>query len=317
VSKKYKVIITTIAIVLVLALLGFIHVRSIATGSEEASVPEDCEVIRANGFDFSVRISGNNQDTPVLLLHGFPESSAMWTRLMSDLNNQGYYTIAPDQRGYSAGARPRETDQYHILHLEKDVLAIADALNIDTFHLIAHDWGSAVGWELATKYPERILSYSCLSVPHLSAFARAYDEDEEQYEASDYMRFFQTKWLPEYVISRNDYQILRETRPSYDEDEMDSYLHLFRQKRALTSAINWYRANFNLFSENRNASKVAVPTLFIWGNRDIALKRSGAEWTKDYVSGYYKFLELDAGHWLIQEAYDTIYSEVMGHLRQF
>ena len=306
----------SVIILLLIAFVAFRYISSIASGSQEGSVPEDCDVIEANGHSFSVRTSGDKLHTPVILLHGFPESSIMWTNLMSDLNDKGYYTVAPDQRGYSPGARPGDVNQYKISYLVDDVLAIADALGLDSFHLIAHDWGSGVGWVLAANHANRVLSYSCMSVPHPSALSRAYREDKEQYEASSYVRGFQSKIIPEYMLARKDYRLLRSIWSDHSDEEIVSYLELFRQKNSLTAALNWYRANMSVFTENIHFDNVSIPVLFLWGNKDMALRRSGVEWTKDYVEGYYRFEEMEAGHWLIQESYRQVYEAIVEHLEQ-
>ena len=307
-----------LGLIVLIAIIGYVYVSSVGTGSKVGSVPDGYEVIEANGYRFSTRISGKSQDTPVILLHGFPESASMWSRLMSDLNDLGYYTIAPDQRGYSAGARPLEKEQYQLPILAKDVIDIADALGLDKFHLIGHDWGSGVGWQMAVDYPERLLSYASLSVPHIDAFVQAYREDSAQHAASKYIRDFQTPLLPEFMLARNDYRILKEyIWLSHSQEEQDDYLQLFSQKNALTGALNWYRANYELFAEGSDMGKVTVPTLYIWGKNDRALKRAGAEWTKNFVNGYYRFVEMDATHWLVQEQYEQVYEEILAHLGKF
>lgn len=316
-KRNLKIVIAVIGVLFILTLLVAWRIVSIGQGHEEPEVPPGYDVIQANGHSFSVRQSGHKDSAAVILLHGFPESAAMWTRLIKDLNDEGYYTIAPNQRGYSAGARPKETEAYKMQELEQDVMALADALSIDRFHLIAHDWGSAVGWQLATSYSDRIISYSCMSVPHLGAFARAYEEDSLQFEASNYIRGFQTPWIPEFALARKDYKLMRSVWSEHSNGEIDAYLNLFRQKRALTSAINWYRANASLFEEKKEFEKIEIPVLFIWGNDDMALMRSGAEWTENYVDGYYRFVEMDAGHWLIQESFDSIQKEILQHLQRF
>lgn len=273
--------------------------------------------IDANGFAFSTRISGDKKGIPVLLLHGFPESSVMWDSLMIELNKIGYYTLAPNQRGYSKGARPNEIAQYHIKYLAEDIIAIADALSVKKFHLIGHDWGSAVGWQIASEYPERLFSYTALSVPHLDAFSYSYREDSLQYKASDYIRFFQTKDIPEETLSKNQFERLRAIWSVHSDEEVKSYIELFGQENALNSAINWYRANYSLFEKGSELGKIDTPVLFIWGNKDSALQRSGVEATKDYVNSYYRFVELDAGHWLVQGSYDTIQKEISSHLSKF
>ncbi len=286
-------------------------------GPNDGSVPAGYQLIDANGYQFSTKVSGNKQDTSVILLHGFPESSAMWGRLAADLNQSGYHTVAPDQRGYSHLARPLDIGEYHISHLANDVIAIADALGIDQFHLIGHDWGSAVGWQVAADHPDRLFSFTSLSVPHLDALARAYQEDSLQHAASDYVRNFQVAKLPEFILARNDYKLLESLWSEHTEEELAAYTTLFRQKHALTSSINWYRANFDVFGNGNGIGNIKVPVLFVWGNKDSALQRSGVEWTRNYVDGYYRFLELEAGHWLVQGSYDTIWKEIEQHLKNF
>ena len=320
-KSNRKMILKFIAVATLLLLLvllaGYTYLNKIVIGSNAGTLPTGYKLIEANGYRFSTKISGSNQDVPVILLHGFPESSIMWKRLMLDLNKIGYYTVAPDQRGYSFEARPDEIAQYQISHLAKDVIAIADTLGIDKFHLIGHDWGSAVGWQIASDYPERLRSFTSLSVPHLEAFSRAYREDSLQYKASDYMRNFQRKKIPEYMLAKNNYELLKSIWSEHQDEEITSYISLISQKNALTSAINWYRANYEKFNQGFDIGMIDVPVLFIWGNKDSALKRSGAEWTENYVPGYYRFVELNANHWLIQESYENVQEEIVSHLEKF
>ena len=318
--KRIRILKTSglvISLLLLGIFIGFMYFNKIVVGSNVGSLPNGYRLVQANGHAFSIKISGNSQNIPVILLHGFPESSVMWKRLMSDLNKIGYYTIAPDQRGYSYKARPDEISQYQISHLANDVIAMADNLGINKFHLIGHDWGSGVGWQIAADNPERLLSFTSLSVPHLEAFSRAYREDSIQYKASEYIRNFQTKKIPEYTLAKNNYEILKSIWSKHKDEEIDSYVNLFSQKNALTSAINWYRANYDIFSKGYDLGMIDVPVLFVWGNNDSALQRSGIEWTQDYVKGYYRFVELDASHWLIQESYDTVQKEIVSHLKKF
>lgn len=319
-SKRNRILkfsaVATLLILLVL-LMGFMYINKTVVGSNTGTLPAGYRLVEANGYVLSTKVSGDNQDIPVILLHGFPESSVMWNRLMSDLNKIGYYTVAPDQRGYSFEARPQEIAQYHISHLAKDVIALADSLGINKFHLIGHDWGSGVGWQIASDYPERLLSFTSLSVPHLEAFSRAYREDSLQYIASGYMRNFQTKKIPEYMLAKNNYELLKSIWSKHQDEEIASYINLLSQKNALTSAINWYRANYNMFIQGFDIGMINVPVLFVWGNKDSALKRSGVEWTEDYVTGYYRFVELDADHWLIQESYEKVQKEIVAHLKKF
>ena len=118
--------------------------------------------IEANDLTFKCRVSGlDNTGDGVILLHGIPETSRLWYNLINVLVKNGYKDIAPDQRGYSPGARPSKVSDYTIDKLSLDIIRLADKLNFNKFHLIGHDWGSAVGWYLASKYPERIMTWTC------------------------------------------------------------------------------------------------------------------------------------------------------------
>ena len=132
------------------------------------------EVIVNDDLIFTCRVAGLKNSGPyVILLHGFPETSRMWKRLMKDLSKKNFRVIAPDQRGYSKGARPKKVKDYSTYHLTNDVIEIANSFNIDKFHLVGHDWGAAVGWSASKLFKNRILSYSALSVPHIDAFSDA------------------------------------------------------------------------------------------------------------------------------------------------
>ncbi|MEA3055414.1 MAG: hypothetical protein QOD30_846, partial [Actinomycetota bacterium] len=122
---------------------------------------------------FEARVAGPDDGEPVLLLHGFPQTSYSWRAQLEALGAAGYRAIAPDQRGYSPGARPTEVEAYAIEHLVADVVGMADALGLERFDLVGHDWGAAVAWATAITRPDRVRSLAALSVPHPDAFRRA------------------------------------------------------------------------------------------------------------------------------------------------
>ena len=132
----------------------------------------------------------DNDKGTIFLLHGFPETSRMWSDFIKVLENEGYRIIAPDQRGYSKGARPSKVSDYTIEKLSEDVINIANEFNIDKFHLVGHDWGSAVGWYIVSKYSDRVITWSALSVPHLDALANSMMNDKVQKKKSKYISFF-------------------------------------------------------------------------------------------------------------------------------
>jgi pimeloyl-ACP methyl ester carboxylesterase len=316
--NKVKKVFLGLAVVVICASAGvLLYAADIAKGSLPAADPQGFTIVEANGLRFAIDIRGDITGIPVMLLHGFPESAVMWDRFMDELTINGYYAIAPNQRGYSAGARPDDVEQYQLKYLTSDILAIADELELEQFHLIGHDLGALVGWQVAAETPERVLSYGAISVPHVDALSKAYREDTTQYDASAYVRFFQKDFLPEFMIAKSNYELLRSIWSQHEAAEVEHYINIFGQETALRSVLNWYRANFPLFANDSNTGKVKVPVTFIWGNQDHAIKRSGVDDTKNYVEGEYTFIEMDTGHWIIQEEYQKLSAHLLEHLARY
>src|ERR1700760_2302827 len=137
----------------------------------------------------------------VILLHGFPQDRRCWDGVGAALARDGYRVLAPDLRGYSPGARPAARSAYRNSELAGYVLALAGAAGADRFHLVGHDWGAALAWYVAGRYPERVTSLAALSVPHPQAFGRAM-VSSNQAVRSWYMAACQLPFLPERALSR-------------------------------------------------------------------------------------------------------------------
>jgi pimeloyl-ACP methyl ester carboxylesterase len=146
--------------------------------------------IRLRGFQFNALAAGPVDSELVLFLHGFPEFADAWCDVMRPVADAGFYTVAVDQRGYSAGARPTEVSDYGIEHLTSDIQGFVDALDRQHFHLVGHDWGAFLAWVFAAKHPDRVKSLSALSTPHPDAFLNAIETDEDQKQRSRYISFF-------------------------------------------------------------------------------------------------------------------------------
>ena len=260
----------------------------------------------------------NVSGEPVILLHGFPETSIMWADMMERLANEGYRCFAPDQRGYSPNARPSGAENYIYQELASDVVALADAIGFGRFHLVGHDWGSVVGWAVILLYPERVHSWTAMSVPHMDAFRSALADDVDQQQRSQYIAFFRTPGQAEKTLTANDFEPLRALWASIPSDQVEEYITVFSQPGALTAALNWYRANSLDLEQGYQGAlfgPVWHPTLLIWGNQDMAIGRAAVVRTEQYMKGPYRLVELNAGHWLIQEEPDRVYGEVLGHLK--
>lgn len=272
--------------------------------------------IRIENLSFECRVSGSKDQELVIFLHGFPETSHMWQKLLPEISKLGFYCVAPNLRGYSKGARPRGKRQYTIDKLSQDVINITKAFHKTKFHLVGHDWGAAIGWYLVYKYPEMVLSWSALSVPHISAFAKAITSDKDQIKRSQYIKNFQIPFLPEMRIRKNNFELFRKLWKNSSEEEVEDYLSVFKSKRSLTAALNYYRANYNFFLTH-SIDAIAVPTLFIWGENDLAIGATAVENSHQYMKAYYKFVKLDAGHWLIQTKFEEVKKEISEQLLKF
>lgn len=272
--------------------------------------------VTAGNLTFSCRVAGlDNDGETVILLHGFPETSRMWSELMGLLKEDGYRVIAPDQRGYSHGARPLGVDNYKIDKLAQDVIDIADAFSIEKFHLVGHDWGSAVGWAIASEKEERLLTWSALSVPHLDAFRDAMQSDAVQTKKSRYISFFRKRCLPELYFKVFSYSNLKSIWTKSTDVEIAHYMQVFSQKNALKTALHWYRANFA--DHSRRVGDIHIPTLLVYGENDMAVGQTAVDNTQKYLKSSYTLKTIDAGHWLIQESFDLVSGYILEHIAKY
>ena len=267
----------------------------------------------AGELEFDCRVSGDPENEAIIFLHGFPETSYMWINLMEKLSSLGYYCIAPNMRGYSENACPKGKKHYKLQELILDILNIADAVGKPRFHLIGHDWGSIIGWNIVFQNPERILSWTALSVPHPRAFGKAIKTDKEQKKKSRYIGWFLLPVLPEIALRKNNFESFRRLWKNSTDEEVEDYLAVFKRKYALTAALNYYRANLGR-SKRLFIGDITVPTLFIWGKYDLAVGRIAVSNNDKYMKGDYAFLELEGGHWLMQTNYADVEAAVTERL---
>ncbi|MDO4919088.1 alpha/beta fold hydrolase [Kocuria sp.] len=250
------------------------------------------------GLRFDVLDQGPEDGPVVLLLHGFPQDAHCWDDVAAALNARGLRTLAPDQRGYSRDARPQKVADYRREELCADALALADAAGAQRFHLVGHDWGGVLAWDIALRAPERVESLTVLSTPHPSALGHAM-RTAGQLRKSWYIGAFQIPGLPERLLAGRIGSLLR--RAGLGEQACSRYDRRFATAADLSGPVNWYRAMLRRDGVSATASGqgiITVPTTFVWGNRDLALGRAAAEETEVYVHAPYRFVELDADHWL-------------------
>ncbi|MBC2638852.1 MULTISPECIES: alpha/beta fold hydrolase [unclassified Rhodococcus (in: high G+C Gram-positive bacteria)] len=272
--------------------------------------PSDHTHIALGDLTFDVTISGPADGAPVVLLHGFPESAASWLPVSALLNESGLRTYAPNQRGYSPGARPGGVDSYRIDHLVADVIGLLDTLDLDTAHLVGHDWGAAVAWVVAARHSDRIRTLTTVSVPHPAAFGWALREDADQKERSSYIRLLRMEGKAERVLLRDDAEALRAMFGDVvAPDLVDEHVAVLSEPGALTAALNWYRAMTSDFAET---PAVTVPTTYVWSTGDTALGRAGAQRCGEFVDAPYEFVVLDgATHWIPEQRPDALAEAIL------
>ncbi|MFH5207958.1 alpha/beta fold hydrolase [Antrihabitans sp. NCIMB 15449] len=262
-----------------------------------------------DGLTFDVIDEGPLDGTPVVLLHGFPQTAAEWSRVAPHLHERGYRTIAPTQRGYSPGARPSGRFEYRMSALVGDAAALIAELGAGPVHLVGHDWGSAVAWSTAAAHPDLVRTLTSVSAPHPMAFIRSMVTSSQALR-SFYMALFQIPWLPEFAISRVFRAVESSNRPAVrrralklsqmDSDQFDRIKRDVVDTGALPFALNWYRAML-IAGPGGAAQKISTPTTHVWSTRDSALVRKGADLTAEYVTGPYRLEVLDATHWIPEE----------------
>ncbi len=258
---------------------------------------------------FDVTFDGPEGGEPVVLLHGWPQDASSWAPVATRLAATGLRTIVPDQRGYSPGARPEGVEHYRTDTLAEDVVAIADALGYETFHLVGHDWGAAVAWVVAARHGDRLRSLTAVSVPHLAAYGEALATDPDAQQRATYIGLLRQPGKAEEVLLENDAARLRAMYGGALSTEAENaYVDRFSQPGAMTGALNWYRA---MGADLASTPPVNVPTTFVWGNDDLAIGRYGAERCGNHVTADYRFVEVEDGHWLPDTQTDLLVEEIL------
>ena len=273
--------------------------------------------IKIDNLVFDCRTDGDPKNELVIFLHGWPESSYMWKKLMSDFSKRGFYCVAPDLRGFSRDACPKGKKHYGIDQLAKDVINISKFLKKSKFHLVGHDWGAAIGWKVVHDYQDAIFSWTGISVPHLQAFGKAIVVDGEQRKMSQYIKNFQLPYLPEIQLRKNNFKVLKRLWKHSEPNEIDAYLEIFTNPEQLTASLNYYRSNYKLLKKavkDQILGDIHVPTLFIWGNKDLAIGTYSVSESHQYMKNEYEFIELDSGHWLIQTNYQELKKAISKHI---
>ncbi len=244
-------------------------------------------VTLSTGVTLNVAIDGPPEAPSVVLLHGFPESHRTWRGIAPRLSNR-FRLIMPDQRGYAGSDRPQDVVAYKTTTLVDDVFALADALSLERFALVGHDWGGAVAWAAARRRDRRLERLAIVNSPHPFIFQKSLVENPDQRSASQYINAFRAPWIEAYIRKKGWEWFFEKTFGGHMDlalippSEKQQYIADWSQPGALTAMLNWYRASPLVVPPPgislpipdavlRLSKRIRVPTLVVWGMQDRAL----------------------------------------------
>jgi pimeloyl-ACP methyl ester carboxylesterase len=268
----------------------------------------------------------------VMFVHGFPEFWAEWENQLVEFGKD-HQAVALDMRGYNLSSKPANVESYHVKYLTEDLRALAEHLEHKKFILVGHDWGGAVAWSAAMRYPECVEKLIIINSPHPAVFARELLHNPAQQEASQYMLMFRTPEA-ERILSENNYAGLMQTLSQFGskwemtKEIRSRYIEAWSRLGALTGGLNYYRMSPLYPPTSKNDEEkikgilnlphemleVRVPTLIIWGELDQALLTGNLEGLGEYVSHLAIRRIADGSHWVTHEQPELVNSLIRDFL---
>jgi pimeloyl-ACP methyl ester carboxylesterase len=293
---------------------------------------ETRRVALSTGVTLNVAVAGSNAESPLILLHGFPESHRTWRHQMAALAAD-HLVVAPDQRGFAGSDKPEGVENYETGRIVADVLALADALGIDRFTLAGHDWGGAVAWAAPLQHPLRIRRLIIVNAPHPLIFQKSVIEDEAQRAASQYIRAFRSPLMEAGIRAMGLETFFDKTFGSHADlskippEEKRHYLDDWGREGALTAMLNWYRAaKVEVPAMGEEAAlplwarmpfpPVTQPTLVVWGLKDKALLPVQLEGVNAHVGDLRLVTSATAGHFIPWEEPETVTEAIQDFLAE-
>ena len=280
----------------------------------------------STGVTLAVQAGGKPDGEPILFLHGFPESHRTWRHQLGDLARD-HHVVAPDQRGFAASDKPEGVENYETDKVVADVVALADALGIDGFTLVGHDWGGAAAWLTALTHPKRVRRLVIINAPHPLIFQKSLIEDEAQRAASQYMNAFRNPAMESAIEAMGVETFYEKTFGAHTdlaavpEEEKRAYIEDWSRPGALTAMLNWYRASrIEVPIPGEEAElplwtrapfpHLSMPTLVIWGLKDKALLPVQLDGLDALVDDLRIVTSPRAGHFIPWEEPDTVTSAI-------
>jgi pimeloyl-ACP methyl ester carboxylesterase len=268
--------------------------------------------IETNGIRLHVLQDGPEDGPLVILLHGFPEFSYGWRKQIPALTSAGYRVWAPDQRGYNLSDKPDGIAAYNLDKLAADIVGLINAAGEEKAFIVGHDWGAAVAWWLAAKYPERVSRMVVMNVPHPDVMQKHVRSSFAQMRKSWYIAFFQIPFIPEILSGIGNWKAATKMLESssragtFSATDLERYREAWSRPKAFRSMLNWYRAMLQKPPQPLLSRRIKIPTLLIWGVQDIALGQEMAQPSIDLCKdGELVFIE-EASHWVQHEEAERV-----------
>ena len=284
-----------------------------------------------HGITLRCRITGRPGRPVLLFLHGFPEAAFVWDELLEHFGDR-FRCIAPNLRGYDGSSSPKEVEAYRARHLIADIVALIDQqAGGRVAALVAHDWGGAVAWSVASQHPEKLARLVIVNSPHPAAFLRELKHNPAQQQASAYMNFLcrsdAAELLAEHEFARlwpffTNMGAADPAQPGsgwLTEAVKDRYRAVWRA--GLAGGCNYYRASPLRPPTDSDSAilkvelspeqvTVRVPTLVIWAEDDIALPVSLLDGLESWVPSMRVVRVPQATHWILHERPGLIAGEI-------
>jgi pimeloyl-ACP methyl ester carboxylesterase len=250
-------------------------------------VTEFRRVALSTGVTLNVALAGDPAGPAVILLHGFPESHRTWREVAPLLDGE-LFLVMPDQRGFAGSDLPQDLEAYKSDLLIDDIFALADALSLDRFAVVGHDWGGAVAWGAALRGDARLTRLAIVNAPHPVIFQKSLIENADQRGASQYITAFRAPGFEKIVQAKGFDWFFEKTFAEHvdiakiPEAVKRQYIADWSQPGAFNAMLNWYRASKLVIPPQgvtvplpdwllRAFPPVKVPTLVVWGMKDAAL----------------------------------------------
>jgi haloacetate dehalogenase len=278
--------------------------------------------IRTGGA--AIHLEAGGKGPPVLLLHGYPETHAMWHKVAPSLARD-YTVVCPDLRGYGDSSKPRglpDHSNYSKRAMAQDMVEVMQALGHEAFHVVGHDRGGRVGHRLARDHGKRV---NTLTVLDVSPTLKMYQSTNIQFARAYWHWFFliQEQPLPEKLLQGHvpGYILARLGRGKnklkyFDKRALAEYTRAFADPRTIHATCEDYRAaaTIDLVHDRKDLKKkLRMPLLALWGRRGVieALFDCLADWRE--VATDVRGRALQCGHFIPEEKP----KELLAELRRF